>query len=31
VSACWLPHDSAGRAELRQRVLHAEPAGSAGA
>jgi len=31
VSACWLPHDSAERAELRQRVLHAEPAGSAGA
>ena len=31
VSACWLPHDSAARAEARQRVLHAEPAGSAGA
>jgi oligopeptide/dipeptide ABC transporter ATP-binding protein len=31
VSACWLPHDTAERAEVRQRVLHAEPAGSAGA
>jgi peptide/nickel transport system ATP-binding protein len=30
VSACWLPHDTAERAEVRQRVLHAEPAGSAG-
>jgi oligopeptide/dipeptide ABC transporter ATP-binding protein len=31
LSACWLPHDSAARAEARQRVLQAEPAGSAGA
>ena len=31
VSACWLPHDSAKRAEVRERVLHAQPAGSAGA
>jgi peptide/nickel transport system ATP-binding protein len=31
VSACWLPHDKAERAAVRQRVLHAEPAGSAGA
>ncbi|MGH3280812.1 MAG: ABC transporter ATP-binding protein, partial [Trebonia sp.] len=31
VSACWLPHDSDGRAQARQRVLHPEPAGSAGA
>ena len=31
LSACWLPHDSAARAEVRQRVLQAAPAGSAGA
>src|SRR5690242_2254041 len=31
VSACWLPHDSAARAEVRERVLRPEPAGSAGA
>jgi hypothetical protein len=30
LSACWLPHDSASRAEVRQRVL-AETASSAGA
>jgi oligopeptide/dipeptide ABC transporter ATP-binding protein len=26
LSACWLPHASAERAELRRKVLHAEPA-----
>ena len=31
VSACWLPHDSAARAEVREKVLRPEPAGSAGA
>ena len=31
VSACWLPHGSAERAEVRRLVLEAEPAGSAGA
>jgi peptide/nickel transport system ATP-binding protein len=31
LSACWLPHDSAERAEVRRTVLQAEPAGSAGA
>jgi len=31
LSACWLPHDSAARAEVRQRVLLAETASSAGA
>jgi peptide/nickel transport system ATP-binding protein len=31
LSACWLPHDSAARAEVRQQVLQAAPAGSAGA
>jgi peptide/nickel transport system ATP-binding protein len=31
LSACWLPHDGAQRAHVRQRVLEAEPAGSAGA
>jgi oligopeptide/dipeptide ABC transporter ATP-binding protein len=31
LSACWLPHGSAERAEVRREVLHAEPAGSAGA
>ena len=31
VSACWLPHRSADREEMRRRVGHAEPAGSAGA
>jgi oligopeptide/dipeptide ABC transporter ATP-binding protein len=31
VSACWLPHDSAARAELKEQLLHAEPAGTAGA
>jgi hypothetical protein len=30
VSACWLPHDSAARAEVREKVLGAEPAASAG-
>jgi len=30
LSACWLPHDQAGRAQARQRV-QAAPAGSAGA
>ena len=28
VSACWLPHDSAAREELRQAILRAEPAGA---
>jgi hypothetical protein len=31
LSACWLPHDSAARAEVREKVLRPEPAGSAGA
>ena len=31
LSACWLPHDSAGRAEVRQRVLLAGTSASAGA
>jgi peptide/nickel transport system ATP-binding protein len=31
LSACWLPHGSAERAEVRREVLQAEPAGSAGA
>jgi peptide/nickel transport system ATP-binding protein len=31
MSACWLPHGSAERAEVRRLVLEAEPAGSAGA
>jgi peptide/nickel transport system ATP-binding protein len=31
LSACWLPHGSADRAEVRREVLGAEPAGSAGA
>jgi oligopeptide/dipeptide ABC transporter ATP-binding protein len=28
LSACWLPRDSAARQELRQKVLHGEPAGA---
>jgi peptide/nickel transport system ATP-binding protein len=31
LSACWLPHTSTERAQVRQQVLSAEPAGSAGA
>jgi peptide/nickel transport system ATP-binding protein len=31
LSACWLPHDRAERAQVRQQVMQAEPAGSAGA
>ena len=31
LSACWLPHQSAEREQVRRKVMQAEPAGSTGA